>query len=207
MPLPWRPVKWLAAALLVLALVLSGVSLGARGDPKKRITPADQARARAMLLRKSDFSLAFRAGPASTGADFYCAALDESDLTVTGQAESPSFRAGSSSRPPPPTCTPLGQTRTRRGGGVRARQVSNACARGCRARYRARASGSSRSGSSRSRRSRSVRSCTEWWPSSKGASASTWTSSRCSTREHRWPSSTGRGSHLRPRRRSAGSRR
>jgi len=94
MPLPWRSVKRLAAALLVLAFVLAGVSLGARGDPKKRITPADQARAKAMLLRKSDFSLAFRAGPASTGADFYCAALDESDLTVTGQAESPSFSGG-----------------------------------------------------------------------------------------------------------------
>lgn len=94
MPLPWRSVKRLAAALLVLALVLSGAGLGARGDPKKRITPADQARAKAMLLRKSDFSLAFRAEPASTGADFYCAALDESDLTVTGQAASPSFFGG-----------------------------------------------------------------------------------------------------------------
>ena len=84
----------LAAALLVLALVLAGVSLGARGDPKQRISLVDQARAKAMLLRKSDFSLAFRAGPAATGADFYCAALDESDLTVKGQAESPSFFGG-----------------------------------------------------------------------------------------------------------------
>jgi hypothetical protein len=87
-------VKRLAAALLVLALALAGAGLGARGDPKKRITPADQARAKAMLLRKSDFSPAFRAGPASPGSDFYCAALDESDLTVTGQAESPSFSGG-----------------------------------------------------------------------------------------------------------------
>jgi hypothetical protein len=87
-------VKRLAAALLVLALVLSGASLGARGEPKKRITPADQARAKAMLLRKADFSLAFRAGPASAGSDFYCAALDESDLTLTGEAESPSFAGG-----------------------------------------------------------------------------------------------------------------
>lgn len=86
--------KRFAAALLALALVLSGVSLGARGDPKKKITPADQARARAMLLRKADFSLAFRAAPASTGSDFYCAALDESDLTLTGEAESPSFVGG-----------------------------------------------------------------------------------------------------------------
>ncbi len=47
-----------------------------------------------MLLRKADFGLAFGAAPASPGADFYCAALDESDLTVTGQAESPSFTGG-----------------------------------------------------------------------------------------------------------------
>jgi hypothetical protein len=87
-------VKRLAAALLLLALVLAGVSLGARGDPKKRITSADQTRAKAMVLRKADFSVAFTAGPASTGSDFYCAALDESDLTVTGEAESPSFAGG-----------------------------------------------------------------------------------------------------------------
>ena len=72
-----------------------GAALAARGDPQKRITPADQARAKSMLLRKSDFSPAFAAGPASGGAsDFYCAALDESDLTLTGEAESPSFAGG-----------------------------------------------------------------------------------------------------------------
>lgn len=92
--LRWRVVRRLAAALLVLALVLAAASFGARGDPKKRITAADQARAKAMLLRKADFSVAFGAGPASTGSDFYCAAVDESDLTLTGQAESPTFAGG-----------------------------------------------------------------------------------------------------------------
>jgi len=85
-------VKRLAAALLVLTLVLAGVSLGARGDPKKKITPADQARAKAMLIRKADVGPAFASSPASSGNDdFYCAALDESDLTLTGEAESPTF--------------------------------------------------------------------------------------------------------------------
>jgi len=84
--------KRLAAALLVLTLALTGVSLGARGDPKKKITPADQARARAMLIHKADMGPAFTSTPASSGNDdFYCAALDESDLTLTGEAESPSF--------------------------------------------------------------------------------------------------------------------
>jgi hypothetical protein len=85
-------VKRLAAALLVLTLVLAGVSLGARGDPKKKITAADQARARAMLIRKADVGPAFASSPASSGNDdFYCAALDESDLTLTGELESPTF--------------------------------------------------------------------------------------------------------------------
>jgi hypothetical protein len=87
-------VKRLAASLLALALVVSGASLAARGDPKKRITSTDQARAKAMVLREGDFSAAFTAGRASTGSDFYCAALDESDLTLTGEAESPSFGGG-----------------------------------------------------------------------------------------------------------------
>jgi hypothetical protein len=81
--------------LALVALVGAGAALSARGDPQKRITPADQARARAMLLRPADFNAAYTALPSrgSGGADFYCAALDESDLTLTGQAQSPSFVA------------------------------------------------------------------------------------------------------------------
>ena len=88
-------VRRLLSLAVVIALVGTGAALAGRGDPQKRITPADQARAKSMLLRKSDFSPAFAAGPASGGAsDFYCAALDESDLTLTGEAESPSFAGG-----------------------------------------------------------------------------------------------------------------
>ena len=77
---------------LLLVLVVTGAALAARGDPQKRITPADQARAKAMLVRVADVGPAFRSSP-GPGQDnsFYCAALDESDLTLTGEAESPTF--------------------------------------------------------------------------------------------------------------------
>jgi hypothetical protein len=39
---------------LAVVLVATGSALAARGDPQKRITPADQARAKAMLLRAAD---------------------------------------------------------------------------------------------------------------------------------------------------------
>jgi len=80
---------------VVLALTVAGAALGARGDPEKQIRPADQARASAMLLRGADFNPAFTTRPSSSGGsgDFYCAALDESDLTLTGEARSQSFTA------------------------------------------------------------------------------------------------------------------
>jgi hypothetical protein len=79
---------------VVLALALAGSALAARGDPQTQIRPADQARARSMLIRATDVNAAFTAIPVAPnpGAP-YCAALDESDLTVTGLANSPSFTA------------------------------------------------------------------------------------------------------------------
>ena len=48
-----------------------------------------------MLLRAADFNAAFVAHPnAGNGGDFYCSALDESDLTLTGRGDSPIFTAG-----------------------------------------------------------------------------------------------------------------
>ena len=45
-----------------------------------------------MVIRKADVGPAFASSPASSGNDdFYRAALDESDLTLTGEAQSPSF--------------------------------------------------------------------------------------------------------------------
>jgi len=85
-------VRKLAVAFLLALLVVSGAALAARGDPQKKITPADQARAKAMLLRKTDLGPGFKAKPADqSDDDFYCKALDESDLTLTGEAESPDF--------------------------------------------------------------------------------------------------------------------
>jgi len=75
------PVKRLVVGSLVVTLVLSGAALAGRGDPEKKITRADQARAKAMLLRKADFAPGVKATPPSRDeSDFYCEALDQSDL-------------------------------------------------------------------------------------------------------------------------------
>lgn len=88
-------VRRVLVVLLAVALVGAGAALAGRGDPQKRFVPADQARSKAMLLRASDFGLGFRAAPTPSGpADAYCRALDESDLTLTGEARSPSFAGG-----------------------------------------------------------------------------------------------------------------
>jgi hypothetical protein len=85
----------LLLVLLAVALVGAGTALAGRGDPQKRVVPADQARAKAMLLRASDFEIGFRATPNPSGpTDFYCKALDESDLTLTGEAQSATFVGG-----------------------------------------------------------------------------------------------------------------
>jgi hypothetical protein len=82
----------LAALVVFFTLAITATAIAGRGDPKERFTPRDQARAKAMLIRPSDFSPVYTAQPApnSTGG-FYCAALDESDLTLTGRGNSPSF--------------------------------------------------------------------------------------------------------------------
>jgi hypothetical protein len=79
---------------LVIAFVLTvaGIAAASRGDPKKEIRPADQARARAMLLRRGDLGKGFkRIKFSQSDSNPYCKALDESDLVVTGKAESPLF--------------------------------------------------------------------------------------------------------------------
>lgn len=81
------------AAAVLLALVVAGTALGARGDPQRQINRADQARAKAMLLKKADLPPGFKASAPDPGSDTdaYCKALDESDLTLTGEANSPQF--------------------------------------------------------------------------------------------------------------------
>lgn len=78
----------LVGVLAVAALAGSVAALAGRGDPQERFTRADQARAKSMLLRQKDMPAGFRSLPASgPDSDFYCKALDESDLTLTGEAE------------------------------------------------------------------------------------------------------------------------
>src|SRR5574340_529267 len=85
----------LVVVALLVALAASTVALGAGGEPQRRITAADQARARAMLLRKPDFPAGVTVTRQASGTlSFACAALDESDLTLTGEADSPSFSTG-----------------------------------------------------------------------------------------------------------------
>jgi hypothetical protein len=72
---------------VVLLLALAGAALGARGDPQKRIVAADQARAKAMVLRTADLGPGFAAVPSGSDSGFYCKALDESELVVTGDVD------------------------------------------------------------------------------------------------------------------------
>lgn len=90
-----RPVRRALALVVALALLGAGSALAARGDPQERFTAADQARAKAMLLKGADLGPTFRpTPPARADSDFYCRALDESDLTITGKAESRRFTGG-----------------------------------------------------------------------------------------------------------------
>lgn len=50
----------------VVGLAITGGALADHQDPQKRITSADQARARAMLLQQSDFAPGFRGTPRAT---------------------------------------------------------------------------------------------------------------------------------------------
>lgn len=79
-------------AFIASFLILAGVATAARGEPQRAITPADQARAKAMLVRKADLGSRFAARqPVGSVSARYCAAVDQSDLTLTGAASSPVF--------------------------------------------------------------------------------------------------------------------
>jgi hypothetical protein len=83
----------LAFLALLTALFVTGTALAARGDPERRITRADEARAKAMLVRQADLP-GSSAGSAGVQGDFYCPALDASDLTLTGDATGRRFALG-----------------------------------------------------------------------------------------------------------------
>jgi hypothetical protein len=78
-----------------VALVGSGVALAAHGDPQKRHTKADMARAKSVVLRPADLGAGWKATPSTSanGANVRCKKFDpdESDLVETGVASSPDF--------------------------------------------------------------------------------------------------------------------
>lgn len=83
-----------ALAVSLLALVVAAPALGADGEPRKALTAGGQAVARSIVLKKGDLSAGFVAHPSSDAArpkGARCGAVDESDLTVTGDASSPDF--------------------------------------------------------------------------------------------------------------------
>jgi hypothetical protein len=83
--------------VLVLAVLVGASTALAAGEPQKKLTAADQARARSMLMRQADVGIGYRPlGGSSSGSalGFNCRALDESDLTVSGEATSPNFSSG-----------------------------------------------------------------------------------------------------------------
>jgi len=76
-------------AFLIVCFAVPAVAIAADTDPKKRITPADQANARSILLKRSDFAAGWKRVPATPDSDLSCPGFnpDASDLTLTGEAE------------------------------------------------------------------------------------------------------------------------
>jgi hypothetical protein len=77
------------AALLLLCVCVPAVALAAGTDPKERITAADQAKARSIVVSRADFVGGWTRLPAAPESDEACPGFDpdNSDLTLTGQAQ------------------------------------------------------------------------------------------------------------------------
>ena len=78
----------------LVALALAAPALGADGEPKKALTTKGQASGKSIVLKRSDLSAGFvphKASDAARPRGARCGAVDESDLTVTGDASSPDF--------------------------------------------------------------------------------------------------------------------
>jgi hypothetical protein len=81
-------------AVSLLALAVTAPALGADGEPRKALTAKGQAIARSIVLKRSDLSAGFIPHSPSDDArpkGARCDVVDESDLTVTGDANSPDF--------------------------------------------------------------------------------------------------------------------
>lgn len=80
---------------ILVALAVTPVAWGADGEPKKALTSKGNATARSIVLKRGDLSTAFtlRTRPdEDLPKGVRCGALDESDLTITGEAQSPDFQ-------------------------------------------------------------------------------------------------------------------
>jgi hypothetical protein len=82
-------VRRLLAALLVACVAVPAIALAADTDPKKKITPADRAKARSIVLKRADLAAGWKKVPPGPDADTTCPGYNpnESDLTLTGEAE------------------------------------------------------------------------------------------------------------------------
>ena len=96
--MPIQPMLARFATVVVLTAVVAGAALAANPhDPQKRFTSADQARARTLLVRRSDLSGAGWRWQVSPD-DATCRSFNpnESDLVETGERESPEFNRNGS---------------------------------------------------------------------------------------------------------------
>jgi hypothetical protein len=86
-------VRAIAAVVLVLAVAQAAVA--ANGEPRKALTAKGNATARSIVLKRGDLSPGFTARKRPDDdlpAGVRCGALDESDLTISGEAQSPDFQ-------------------------------------------------------------------------------------------------------------------
>jgi hypothetical protein len=76
-------------ALVFLCIAIPAIALAADTDPQKRITRADQAKARSVLLKRTDFVAGWKLQPPTPDSDLTCPGFnpDESDLTLSGEGE------------------------------------------------------------------------------------------------------------------------
>ena len=85
--------RFLLVSLASLAFV--GAAAAANGEPRHAITKKDQSVAQSIVLKRADLGAGFiprkRTADDTLPKGARCGALDESDLTVSGDAESPDF--------------------------------------------------------------------------------------------------------------------
>ena len=85
--------RLVVAALVALAVVQAAAA--ANGEPRKALTASGNATARSIVLKRADLSPGFTPHTRPDDdlpAGVRCGALDESDLTITGEAQSPDFQ-------------------------------------------------------------------------------------------------------------------